>query len=316
MISLNKNIKKKLHQYLKQRLGMYDYRRGWLKGNCPYCGAHKFGVNLGQSRSNCFKCENHPSLFQLVMDLEYLSTIPEVLTYLNTFEGVDFYEELVEPHELKKDITLPEGYRNIKRGNNTLARAARNYVKNRGFDIDFVSLKGWGYCDRGKYFGYLIMPFYMKGKVCYFNARLFLGNGPKFNNPLVEDFGLGKSMLIYNIDALFLYKTIYAFESVTNATTIGDNAIGLGGKKISTWQKNIIIKSPCEKVIIGLDDDAIDDAIKLAFELVDYKKVKILEFPYKKDANDMGRKKTLKLSHTSRYLKYGDIITLKNNMYN
>lgn len=309
---LNKHIKKRIAQYLKQKLGMYDYRRGWLKGDCPYCGDHKFGANLSQGRTNCFKCGQHPSLIQLIMDLQYFTTIPEVNNYLNTFEGVEFYEELVEPHELKENVTLPEGFHNIKRGENKLARAARKYLEGRGFNIDSLSRKGWGYCNApGKYFGYIIMPFYIKSKVAYFNARLFLGDGPKFNNPLVEDFGLGKNMLIYNVDSLYMYKTIYAVESVTNATTIGDNSIGLGGKKVSNYQKNIILKSPCERVIIGLDEDAIDDAIKLALGLYPHKKVKIMEFPKQKDINDLGRKATMKISHTSRYLSYNDILSMK-----
>lgn len=310
-MTLNKHLKKRVAQYLKQRLGMYDYRRGWLKGDCPSCGDHKFGVNIGFNRTNCFKCGYHPTIISLVMELEYLSTLPEVFNYLKTFEGIEFYEEVAEAHQLKENVVLPEGFHNIKRGDNTLARGARKYLKKRGFDIDELSQKGWGYCDKGKYFGYIIMPFYIKGRISYFNARLYIGDGPKFNNPLVEDFGLGKNMLIYNIDALGIYNTIYAVESVTNATTIGDNAIGLGGKKISQYQRDIILKSPCEKVIIGLDDDAIDDAIKLALHLVQYKKVKILQFPYKQDINDIGKKKTLKISHTSRYLKYNEVLSLK-----
>jgi len=310
-MTFNNHLKRKVAQYLKQKLGMYEYRRGWLKSDCPYCGDHKFGVNLSQGRTNCFKCGNHPTLIELIMDLEYLSTVPEVTAYLNTFEGVAYYEELVEAHDLKENVTLPEGYHNIKRGENKLARAARKYLKGRGFDVEYLSTKGWGYCDTGKYFGYIIMPFYIKGKVSYFNARLFLGDGPKFNNPLVEDFGLGKNMLIYNVDALYMYKTIYAVESVTNSTTIGDNSIGLGGKKVSNYQKNVILKSPCERVIIGLDDDAIDDSIKLALDLHPFKKVKIMEFPYKVDINDMGRKEAMRISHTTRYLSYNDILSLK-----
>lgn len=309
---LNRDIKKRLNQYLREKLGMYDYRRGWLKSDCPYCGDHKFGVNLSQNRTNCFKCGNHPAPIQLVMDLEYLNSVPETLLYLKSFEGVEFYEEKVEAYQLKEAVTLPEGYHNIKRGNNTLAKAARSYVKKRGFDVDQLSRMGWGYVDKpGKYFGYLIMPFYIGGRVVYFNARKYMGDGPKFNNPLVEDFGLGKNMLIYNIDSLVMYKTIYAVESVMNARTIGDNAIALGGKKVSNYQKNVIIKSPCEKVIIGLDDDAIEDAIKLALDLVHFKKVKIMQFPEKKDINDLGKKKSLKIAHTSRYLNYNQVLSLK-----
>jgi len=34
----NNEIKNKINEYLLKKLGMYDYRRGWLKGDCPSCG--------------------------------------------------------------------------------------------------------------------------------------------------------------------------------------------------------------------------------------------------------------------------------------
>lgn len=313
---LTTNVKKKIYQYLLQKLGMYDYRRGWLKGDCPYCGSHKFGVNLGMNRSNCFRCEARPSPLNLIMDVQGFTIIPEVLKYLNIFEGLNYYEEEVKPYKLKDEssVSLPPGYRNISRGDSQLARAARRYLSKRGFDIKKLSEAGWGYCVEGDYWGYIIIPFYMGGRLVYFNARLFAGDGPKYNNPNIEDFGLGKSMLIYNLDSLGMYKTVYIVESAMNARTIGDNAIATGGKAVSGWQRNVIIKSPVEKVIIGLDDDAIEDAVKLALKFHEHKKVKIMQFPQGKDINDLGRKKSLRISHTSKYLNYNDILSLKLNL--
>lgn len=308
---LNHNIKTKLKEYFVGHLGFYDYRRGWLKGDCPYCGEHKFGVNLTMNRSNCFKCGSHPQPIEIVLEVEGFKTKGQVFNYLGTFEGLDFKEEIIKPHELKTDVKLPDGYINIRRGDSQLGKAARKYVKKRGFDVNKMSMAGWGYGTEGKYLGYLIMPFYINGKLVYYNARKFFGDGPKFNNPLIEDFGLGKNMLVYNVDALDIYKTIWAVESIMNAETIGDHAIGLGGKKISNYQINLILKSPVQKVIIGLDSDAIDDAVKLALRICRYKSVKIVRFPNGKDINDLGRKRTLVRSYRENYLKYNDILKLK-----
>lgn len=309
---LTKNIKRKLYEYLRKKLGMYDYRKGWLKGDCPYCGEHKFGVNLAINRTNCFKCGNHPQPLDVVMEIEGLFTRNETIIALNAFDGMDFYEEAVEIHQQKTDVVLPDGYKNIKRGKSVLGKTVRKYVKRRGFDIDELAKAGWGYVDKpGKYFGYLIMPFYKQGRIVYFNARLFIGSGPKFNNPLIEDFGLGKSMLIYNIDALTLYNRIFVVESVMNARTLGDSAIGMGGKKLSNYQLNIIIKSPCKKVVIGLDDDAIEDAIIFALKLVPFKKVKIMQFPEGKDINDLGKDKSMAIVHKAKYLSYNELLQLK-----
>ena len=173
---------------------------------------------------------------------------------------------------------------------------------------------GWGYCTRGKDMGYIIMPFYMGGKLVYFNARKYMFDGPKFNNPNIEDFGLGKSMLMYNVDSLLMYDRVWVVEGLMNAATLGDNCISTGGKKFSNWQVNVMIKSPVEKFIIGFDNDGLDDAINLALKLQPFKKVKIIQFPDTRDINDLGKKKVLLMSYNERYLTYNNLIQMRNNL--
>lgn len=307
-------LKGKLNAYFKKRWGMYDYRKGWLKGDCPGCGEHKWGVNISLNRTNCFKCGYHLDPISVVEDIENLTSRSEAIKYLKELDGSeDFYEVKYEAYELKENIKLPEGYKNITRGNSILAKTVRNFVRKRGFDVKKVSRKGWGYCNSGKYFGYLIMPFYNNGRLVYFNARRVIGSGPKFNNPDIDEFGLGKSMLIYNIDALTMYDRVFIFEGLMNAETIGDNAIAMGGKKLSAYQINILIKSPVNKFIICLDSDAYLDGIELALQLCEYKKVKLIRFPDGKDANDLGKLTTLKLVSSKHYLSYKEILKEKLN---
>ena len=305
------NLKRKLYEYFTRRLGLYNYRKGWLKGECPECGEEKWGVNLTLMRTNCFKCGYNENPLDAILNVENLVERNQVYVLLKTFEGLDFYEEAVEVHQKKESVILPEGYKNIKRGDSLIARSARNYVKKRGFDINELSRAGFGYCTTGKYMGYLIMPFYYKGRLMYFNARRFMGNGPRFNNPLIEDFGLGKSMLMYNIDALGLYDRVFITEGLMNARTIGNNAIALGGKKFSNYQLNVLIKAPVTKYIIGFDKDGLSDAIKLALKLLPYKKVKIMLFKDERDINDLGKKKSLKIANKNPYLNFNQLIMLK-----
>lgn len=311
---MSKNIKNKLYHYFMKKLGSYNYRRGWIKSDCPSCGKHKFSIHLGLNRSNCFSCTYNPKPLELLMKLENITEFNQVSAILNDVSGIEYIEPTLEPYQLKTDTILPEHYVNISRGNNRFGKVARAYLEGRGFNIRRLSRVGWGYCTKGKYMGYIIMPFYLNNKLIYFNARKYIGSGPKFNNPDVEDFGLGKSFIIYNSDALKIYKTIYLVESVTNSETIGENAIATGGKKVSNYQLNAILKSPVERVIIGLDDDAIDDAIKIALRLVDYKKVKIMMMPEGKDINNIGRDKSLLIAQRSRYLDYRGLIKLKNEI--
>lgn len=313
MANHSNNIKKKMYEYFRVRLGMYDYRKGWLKGDCPRCGKeNKFGVNLGTNRTNCFVCGENMKPIKIIMMYEGVETYAEVMVVLGSFEGMEYYvDNSVNRMQIKEDATLPEGFKLLSFGRSVLAKAARNYMTQRGFNIEELSRAGFGYCTVGKYYGYIIMPFYLKGKLIYFNARRFLSNGPKYNNPNSEDFGIGKSILLYNSDCLWLYDKVFIVESLLNARTLGDNATAMGGKKASEYQINLFIKSPVKRFIIILDPDAYTEAIELALRLVDYKKVKVILLPEDNDVNDLGRKKTLNFVHTNHYLTYNDLLKLK-----
>lgn len=308
---LTKEIKAKLNEYFQKKLGMYEYNKGWLKGDCPSCGEHKFGIHISTDRSNCFKCGYNPKPINLIMTIEKMDLYKDLYELLNNLTGIKYYEEELERIEPKRDLVLPEEYRNIRNGDSRVAKAARKYLSKRGFNLRELSLKGFGYGSVGKYFGYIIMPYYENNQLIYFTTRLFIGSGPKFNNPPIEDFGVGKNSIIYNRDALYIYDRIFIAESITNSVTIGDNAIGIGGKVLSRNQLNEIIKSSCTKIIIGLDRDAIQYSIDIAFALIDYKKVKIMAMPHEKDINDIGKERSLNIANKAKYLTYKSLQRLK-----
>ena len=212
----NKKIHNQIYGYATKVLGLRTYRRGWLKGNCPACGkADKFGMNLGLFRTNCFVCGYNPSPLKLVMEAEGLLNYYDTYKILGSYKDAT-YTEPVPKKILSVDIQLPDSYTNILFGDSIIAESARAYVKKRGFDINEVALKSWGYCTTGDYSGYLIIPFYMSGKLIYFNARKFMGMGSKYKNPDIEQSGMGKSMVMYNADALGIYHKIYLVEGVFN----------------------------------------------------------------------------------------------------
>ena len=310
---INKHTIDRLYTYFKDRLGMYDYTKGWMKGTCPACGREdKFGVHLGMYRTNCFVCGYHERPLYVVCTVEGL-TAPEALIYLKTFEGLEYIDPVVKEFE-EKPVNLPEGFVTLDQGQGLMGKAMRGYIRNkRGLDPHILSRKGFGYCESGKLFGYLIMPFYVKGRLVYYHTRRVLGIGPKFDNPEIEEFGIGKSVLIYNIDALYYYDHIYLVESVLNAETLGDNATATGGKKVSRHQKTSYISSPCQRITIILDPDAYLEAIQLGLELVNYKRIKIVLLPEGEDVNKYGHDNTMKRVWKSRYLSYQDLLKMKHD---
>lgn len=316
-MKITNSFKSRLQTYLVKRLGAFNYKHGWLRVPvCPYCHKeNKMGVNLSMYRCNCFRCGEHPNPAQLVMDVEGLETYNDLLNLLNNgnFDELTFKEEHVEIQHAK-DMYLPDGFKLITRGTSQLAKSIRSYITNRGFSLDYLQKNGIGYCTVPPLFGYLIIPFYYSGKLRYYNARSVIGNGPRYNNPNKDVTGVGKEFIIYNHDALELYRSVFLCEGAINALTMGERGIATMGKAISRYQINQIIKAPVERVIILLDPDAKQYAIDTALKLVNFKKVKLVFLPEGKDVNDLGKTETMKIIYNTRYSSYQDIIAIKNSL--
>lgn len=315
MARLTKSFKGKLHSYFIQKIGAYDYRHGWMKSDCPYCGREgKYGINISYDRSNCFVCGEHPNLLQLVMYLENFNTYSEVSEFLRVSEFLSYgYKEAkVEIQNITIGLQLPESF--ILFGSpdgSVIGKSATNYMLSRGFTIEELRYAGWGYCIKGKFLGYIIIPFFQDNKLVYYNGRKFIGLGSRYKNPDKDDTGLGKSFIIYNKDALFIYNKVYLCEGAINARTMGDKGIASGGKHISRHQLNTILNSPVKDVVVLLDTDAKAKAIEVALQLSSLKRVKVVFFDEDKDANDIGRKRAMETIREVPYMTYNELLTLK-----
>lgn len=326
-MSHNKNFKKLVGSYFLS-LGYSYYKNGWLKSTtfaCPFCGREKLGVNPGSNFYHCFRCDSKGQLTDLIMEIENIYTYNELLKFLDGFKGGLYYSTYngqIKERDKKEERTqenkiLPDNFLLINQGTSELAKALRRYVKKRGFDIDKLSRKGWGYVTTGKYLGYLIMPYTKNHRVVYFNARNVMApHGPRYLNPDNEDMENTKSTLLYNEEALDMYKSVYLCEGIINAETISDNrGICTAGKHLSKYQINLLIKKPVERIIICLDPDAMDKAFEIASMLIEHKLVKVLSFPDGKDINDIGRKEALRIAYSTSYLRsYNDILKYKHRI--
>lgn len=316
-MKITNQFKSKLKTYFIKRLGAFEYRRGWMKlPTCPYCHRElKMGVNLSMYRTNCFRCNAHPSPAQLIMDIEGFTEYHELINFLNNgqFDELEFHDEKIELAEAKP-LYLPDSFRLLSIGDSQIARSIRSYVKGRGFSIEELCKHGVGYATKEPFFGYLIIPFYYRGQLRYYNARNVIGKGPRYNNPDKDITGLGKQFIIFNHDALEMYRSVFICEGALNALTIGDRAIATMGKAISQYQVNELLKSQCQRYIILLDPDARSYAVNLALKLVAYKKVKVVFLPEGFDVNDLGKKQTLKLVYQTRYQSYQELIQIRNSL--
>lgn len=320
----NETVTNKILNYFIQKLNIKPANGSWFSGTCPECYTKKkFGVSFKQGRTNCFKCGSLGHPLKLLMKLENLDTLEQAKTFISAFEGTSYLSGLktytLQLAEVEKTevgpISLPDGYKILSIGDTFIAKLARKVMKRRGFNILTLSLKGVGYVDTpGPYFAYLIIPYYAQGQIVYFTARKLVDIGPKFKNPNIEDFNIGKSTLTYNSDALAIYSKVQIVESATNSLTLGDRAIGIGGKSLSNSQKSAILRSPVERVEVMLDNDALIEAYKLALALAPHKRVKVVEFPPEQDVNDIGKKASLELSKKTPYLDYSKLLIKLNQL--
>jgi hypothetical protein len=313
-----KEIVGRMVTYFTQKLGVFPYRTGWLRqGTCPSCGKpKKFGINLYNNRTNCFACGYHPTPPLLLMKLEDLPTYADIYKFLNGFEEATYLETNLPILE-QKEVKLPRDFKLLGIDDTNIGIKAVAYMKDRGYNIGNLQMRGVGYCTKGEYKYRIIIPFYERGELIYFNARQFIQLGSKHKNPPTDEFGIGKSLIIYNVDAIHIYNRIYILESVTNALTLGDNAIATGGKLASTYQLSKIIKSPCKEVIILWDPDAYWEGLQLGMKLANHKKTKVVRLPdywningklkENPDVNDLGRKETLAFIKSTPWQSYQDL---------
>lgn len=311
MKAFNNDINQKIATYFMDRLDCRQASTGWLRaGTCPHCEeVGKYGVNVWLNRTNCFKCGYHQKPIDVIMAIEGFQGINEFNKFIDAFEGADLLDKPVEfLHE--KVGNLPESYKLIVFGDSLFGKLARKYLRGRGYNINKLALRGIGYCTQGSYKGRIITPFYENGFLVYFNARKFIEVGDKHKNPKTEEFGIGKSLIMYNVDCLHLYNRVFLVESATNALTLGDRSFAIGGKQISKYQLSKIIKSPCKEVVIILDRDAYWYSLKLALDLIPHKRIRVIKMPVGQDVNDIGKKKTMELIKKSKVLSYREVYEL------
>jgi DNA primase len=269
------------------------------------------GINLSQYKAHCFGCLEKLNPIQLLMEMESFKQFSQAYEFLRVQQEFDAYQDFVGKRVEIKQMTLPDSFKLITDVKGYIGKYAQNYMKGRGFKIEELEAAGIGYCTQGEYAGYIIFPIYYNNNLVFYQGRKFIDIGPKMRNPEFEKFGIGKTQVMYNADALFIYNRIDLVESITNSLTLGSRSIASFGKELSPWQMSLIIHSPCTHLTMVYDNDAYYGAIKQAMQLVHYKKVRVILMPINKDVNDVGKKKTNKFKKDTPWQSYQDLLKIK-----
>jgi len=287
----------KLYQILLDIFGQeYEVRNGQFRINCinPDCddNSGNLEINLEKGVFHCWKCHygKGKKIRHLLKD--FLGWVPDVDEYVSPADLRNLGEELFEEEEkrVSEFKGLPKEY--IFLGSSNLShvgKKALKYALSRVSEADIIRHR-IGYCGLGTYKWRLIIPSFEDGKATYFVARAFMGGiEPPYKNPDEEECGIGKSEVVFNIDGAREEGIAVICEGVFDAIRVGKAGIAIFGTSISQAQIIKLLstdKSPIKELVVMLDQDASEQAVKMAALLKDRKAHIKVVIPPKGDPGD------------------------------
>lgn len=241
---------------------------------CPACaedkginpgddGKYKLAVNYKKNGYKCWVCKFENNMY---------GKVPNLIKRYGNKRILKEYE-IIRPStynnsastSLKIDISLPKEFKKISESNyndNGYGKAYR-YLRARGINDNIIKEYNIGFAATGKYGGRVIIPSYDEvGDLTYFIARAWeKWKQPKYLNPDVE-----KQLFIFNEKVINWDGTIYLVEGVFDHIVV-PNSIPLLGKTMYDRLKSALISNAKSDIVILLDDDAKDAAIRIYKDL-------------------------------------------------
>jgi DNA primase len=268
--------------------GLHYPNRGQISFNCPVCddgrNKHNLEVNYIDNVYKCWACgdsENTHGALGRIFDKYGNKKQKKLYNVLKP-------ETVVKREKKKKTLKLPESFTLFKDSSPVypVRRQALNYLKNRGITDEMIEKFGIGFCDKGDHAGRIIIPSYStNGELNYYIARSWNPmSRAKYKNPEAE-----KDKIIFWENLIDWKKDVYLVEGAFDGLFL-DNPIPMLGKHMSELLFETIYKNAKANVIICLDGDAWQNAVKLYHELNGgelYQKIKILKLPMDQDVCDL-----------------------------
>jgi len=276
-----------LHEILGDEKRHYE-SRGQIAYNCIECdeGRNKgnLEVNYFEHIWKCWSCSDengtHGTLGKLI-DRYGNKKQKKVYNLLRPEEH--------KPKEKRVDkLKLPEGFTKFKDSSliYPVRRQAYNYLTQRGITDKIIEKYGIGFCDSGVFSGRIIIPSYdSKDELNYFIARSWDPNSrAKYKNPESS-----KDEIIFFESTINWNADIHLCEGAFDAIFL-PNSIAMLGKHMSELLLNTLYEKANGNIIICLDSDAFQDAVKLYHNLNGgrlYGKVKIIKLTGDADVADL-----------------------------
>jgi DNA primase len=288
---LKQNDKNIVTNTLSNALGSYSVLRGnELAFYCPFCNHHKqkLQVNTDSQKWHCWTCNSGGK--KLTSLLKKLDVDRKTISIIREIYGDSNYNPQLEDADTKVFISLPKEFKSLNEvpnGFNPEYKHAIHYLNERGITEKDIVKYNIGYCTEGLYSRRIIIPSYNSdGSLNYFVSRSYYPEEKmKYKNPPIS-----KNVICFDSQVNW-NEPIILCEGVFDAITIKRNAIPLLGKFPSRLLVEKIFMSGITDIIISLDNDAINEALKAA-EYFRKQGIHVKMMYLKdKDAADMGYEK-------------------------
>jgi DNA primase len=288
---LKQNDKNIVTNTLSNALGSYSVLRGnELAFYCPFCNHHKqkLQVNTDSQKWHCWTCNSGGK--KLTSLLKKLDVDRKTISIIREIYGDSNYNPQLEDADTKVFISLPKEFKSLNEvpnGFNPEYKHAIHYLNERGITEKDIVKYNIGYCMEGLYSRRVIIPSYNSdGSLNYFVSRSYYPEEKmKYKNPPIS-----KNVICFDSQVNW-NEPIILCEGVFDAITIKRNAIPLLGKFPSRLLVEKIFMSGITDIIISLDNDAINEALKAA-EYFRKQGIHVKMMYLKdKDAADMGYEK-------------------------
>ena len=274
----------------------------------PFISHHKpkLQINITTGKWHCWVSNvGGHNLFQLFKKVgasnEHFSELGELV------DDVPRYKKTKDTS--KEVVQLPKEYKPLWNGGDSIVkRHALSYLYKRGINDQDILKYDIGYCDFGLYSNRIIIPSYdSDGKLNFFVGRDFYNGKMKYrNSPTSKDI-IGFDLFI-NWD-----EPIILCEGVFDAMAFRRNAIPLFGKTIMDTLMKKIIESRVKTIYLGLDNDAIEDAVKITETFINNGiEVRMMNFK-EKDPSETGFSNLLYLIDRTKKTKFSDLMRVRLN---
>lgn len=278
---------KKLFNFFQSHFDLRQSSNGWYRLDNPF-NAKKdksMGVNFTYNRVICHRTHFKSSILDFLRIYTQKDS-KDIYQLIEKYTEADFKMSV----QLRTDYTqikLPEGFYLLNE-EVALQDRAIQYLESRNYDIQYCMDNSIGFCNKGDFFGRIIIP-YMNPILQYYVGRDFIGTKPKYKFPKKEDVGIGKSEIFYNEQALRTGK-VYLVEGPFDSLRCGPHGLASSGWDLSKYQLSKLIKSGCEVFMIP-DSGFYKKALITASKLIPNLSVNIVNldsYPDGTDVDDIG----------------------------